>query len=826
MSRLFDPCRAPARGALLRWALLLCLVAPALPAQPPRAGAIGPRLNDLWVRWAADLEPLMSPEERSFFLALDDDRSRELFAEAFWRGRGEAAAERWSRNAEEARRLGWQSSRRRAVLLLGKPSRIEPFPGCGGLRRLELWSWGPWALARQGVARPTAAATAVFVQAISLDYRSMRPWPPGDAAALAYSVAADATVASLLERAATGSCFTPAQIARLGSEIPRAVSLDSLRARAPWPPGAEGWLDELRGELAQDDGGRWPDARLELSFPGAFNDSTIVRGRLVVRARRLAELAPGQLLDRVTITGDLYRGGRLVESFEHVHHVAGSAPDRTVPLDFYRRLRPGGYALDLRAVDGRARTLLRQRLDLEVPERQSPAPPPAGRPRGYSHLARPRVIALTTFPSVELLPASDEGTGSLRLHAITAGGPIDAVEFRLDGRRLAVDGEAPYSASVGPSPARRRAEVIALDPAARPLARHARWLEPADRAFEARFARPLEGARAPVAVSLPAGARIERFECFHGRRPTASRAAPPWECPVPASYGASGDYLSVRVTLAGGDSAEDVVFLGPHVEEVEVRLAELYVSVFDSRNRPVAGLGPGDFRLSDSAGELRLESAEPLADLPLNVAILMDISSSMGRDVAVAVASAQRFFDRVLEQHDLAAMLAFNHDLHRLVPFTADPEHLRHGPAGLRAGGATRLHDAIVYALFQFTGLGNRRALILLSDGADVGSDYPFEQVRDEAVRAGVLVYPVFLGIADETTRLQLDELAFATGGRSFAAPTADRLDEVFRQIAAELRAQYLLVYRPRRPQPAGRRVEVELLRPGLRAGDVHGRYR
>ena len=667
----------------------------------------------------------------------------------------------------------------------------------------------------------------VFARSTSFVARSAQPWTPGELAEVSYAPGTDATLESVLERAAMSPCFAAGQLDRLAEALRQAVTFEWLRQQVPWPAPASDWLDEWQRRSTDDEMTAWPDARLELSFPGGFNDLTIVRGRIRVRSGRLHQLGPGQLFDRVTITGDIYRGSHLADSFEFVHHVAGAYTGPTVPLEFYRRLRPGSYTLDLRAADRHGLPLLSRRVEVEVPESEEPAPAPAGRGRGYSHLTRPDVISLTTFPGVELLPVSAEGLGRIRLLASTTGGPIDAVEFRLDGRTIQMDEDPPYTVTVGSSGNRRSAEAIALDPTGRPLARHQRWLEPEERAFYARFAEPAADSM-PVTVSLPIGAQVERLECLQGRRLTATLTAPPWQCPLPEGSGARVDYLTVRATLAGGDTAEDVMFLGPSVEEIDVRLAELYLSVVDSENRPVAGLRTADFRLRDRQGGLLLESTESLANLPLNVAFLMDISSSMGRQVRVAAASAQRFFEGILEPGDLASLLAFNHDLHRLEPFTGDTHRLRNATAGLRAQGSTRLHDAIVYALYQFTGLGNRRALIVLSDGADVGSDYPFEQVQDEAVRAGVVVYPIFLGAADEPTGEHLQQLARRTGGRWFTVRTAAQLDGVLRQIAAELRAQYLLVFRPRTKgrDLAFRQLEVELLRPGLRARDIHGHYR
>ena len=149
------------------------------------------------------------------------------------------------------------------------------------------------------------------------------------------------------------------------------------------------------------------------------------------------------------------------------------------------------------------------------------------------------------------------------------------------------------------------------------------------------------------------------------------------------------DYLTVRVALASGDSQEDVRFLGPRVpERVDVQLAELYLSILDRSARPARGLGPDDVRIWESGEERQVVRLEPVEELPLNVALLMDISSSMGRSLRVAADSAQDFFERVLTAGDRASLLAFNHDLHRLVPFTADAQALRYGARGSQGVGS------------------------------------------------------------------------------------------------------------------------------------------
>lgn len=793
-----------------------------LQAQPAPPG---PRLSDFWQTWLAEVGPLLSDEERLYFEILEDDRARERFLEAFWRSRGDKALERWGRNKEAARRMRSRSPwRERTVLLAGKPGSIETVQRCGALRRLEIWKWEPWHLRFQN-ARGDGDQYLIFVESTTLKMSSFEPWTPGDAEALVRGLVTHSTLEGLVEALDSTTCIDGGTLARLSIALEQAISFDDLRRITAWPePGTE-WLRALR---APDPRASGLPAGLRLSYPGAFTRYTILHGEIEVPISRLYRLVPGRIFDRVTITGDIFQSGRLADTFEIVHHVAGAAPGDRVVLDFYRRLEPGRHRLRLRVADRNGIALLRQELELEVPELTEPAPEPAGSSEGLSRLTRADLVQLTTFPSVELLPALMNAAGKLVIRAITTGGPISAVEFRLGDEIVATDGEPPYALELEPIGVETALEALALDPAGRELARDARQLAPPDRPFDVRFGetRPADG-RVEVLVSLPNGERVARLECRHGRRATHSSTRPPWECPLPEPDPVGAEYVTARVTLESGDSQEDVLFLGPRApEQVDVQLAELYLSILDRTGRPARGLVLEDVRVWEAGKERPVVRIEPVGKLPLNVAVLMDISSSMGRDLAVATDSAQDFFERVLTDHDRASLLAFNHDLHLLVPFSGDSEALRYGAAGLRSWGATRLHDAMAYALFQFSGLTSRRALIVLSDGADVGSDFPLEQVARLAVRAGVMVYPISLGRVDLERAADLEGLAQATGGRAFRVAGARQLPEVYRRIEEELRAQYLLVYRPAGSfaleLPA---VKVEILRTGYEAREVRRYY-
>jgi VWFA-related protein len=260
---------------------------------------------------------------------------------------------------------------------------------------------------------------------------------------------------------------------------------------------------------------------------------------------------------------------------------------------------------------------------------------------------------------------------------------------------------------------------------------------------------------------------------------------------------------------------------------VDVRLVQLFTAVTDPRGKPLLDLPRNSFRVFENGVEQELHRFETLSSLPIRVALLMDVSSSMRGRVHIAAKSARRFFSTVLTEKDSASLLTFNHDIRVRVPFSSDRRLLQFGASGLRAHGTTRLNDALVYAASSFAGLDGKRALILLSDGEDLDSDFDFARVLEIFLRARLAVYPILLDVTAEETREQLRHLAEVSGGRLFTVADAGGLDRVYDSIEKDLRSQYLLTYQPPQPKSGDtfRQVRVEVLKEGARARSSSGYY-
>src|SRR6202035_5536887 len=195
-----------------------------------------------------------------------------------------------------------------------------------------------------------------------------------------------------------------------------------------------------------------------------------------------------------------------------------------------------------------------------------------------------------------------------------------------------------------------------------------------------------------------------------------------------------------------------------------------------------------------------------------------------------AVRGALRFFQKVITPRDRASVITFNEKPNLAVRFTNNPEVLAGGLANLTAEGNTSLYDSVIYALYTFGGIKGKRAIVLLTDGKDVGSHYKFSDALDYARRTGVTIYSVGMGLstapADVDVRNKLQRLAEETGGRIFLIEKATELEKVYATIERDLRTQYLLAYESTQTdQEKFRTVEVKVDRPGLAAKTVRGYY-
>lgn len=249
------------------------------------------------------------------------------------------------------------------------------------------------------------------------------------------------------------------------------------------------------------------------------------------------------------------------------------------------------------------------------------------------------------------------------------------------------------------------------------------------------------------------------------------------------------------------------------------------VTVTDANGRFVSGLTMDDFIVLEDGVPQKIDhfSAE---DTPFSAAILIDSSGSMRTKIRHARLAAAKFQD-LIRSTDSVAVYSFNTEVERVQDFTSMRD-ISSRVFTIEARGQTRLFDCMnvaVEALDERT--ERRRAIVVISDGADTNSRLDFKTVLKHALQADVLVYavdlidPSFPTRAPEDVRssLMLQEIAEKSGGRYIKSMGGAQLDKAFESVVQELRRQYTLGFYPPKGYTGGQyhKLEVKLKRPGLK---------
>jgi Mg-chelatase subunit ChlD len=222
--------------------------------------------------------------------------------------------------------------------------------------------------------------------------------------------------------------------------------------------------------------------------------------------------------------------------------------------------------------------------------------------------------------------------------------------------------------------------------------------------------------------------------------------------------------------------------------------AQAVITALDQDGRPLAGLTQDNFHARVNGTEVPLTSVTQgvNSDLGISIVLTLDTSSSMqGAFLDQAKAAAKQFLQGLRPQ-DSVAIVKFSTGVQTVLPFTQDKVAAAFAIDTLVAGGATTLYQATVDSTsIAAAAGGTRRAVVLLSDGLDFGSQISREDGLADVGTSGV---PVFvIGLGTELDRAYLNELAVASGGQFAETPNPEGLTLLYQSVNELLRGQYIL---------------------------------
>lgn len=306
----------------------------------------------------------------------------------------------------------------------------------------------------------------------------------------------------------------------------------------------------------------------------------------------------------------------------------------------------------------------------------------------------------------------------------------------------------------------------------------------------------------------------------------------------------------------------------PELPEYEVirvssNLVMVPVSVTDERGQPILGLQATDFRLEENGQTQAITQLGDPEQVPVDIALLIDVSSSVTAKFAFEQKAAADFLRQVMKSGDKAAVFAID-ETPRFIQGLSTAESAAQKLLSILPGkGYTAFFDSVLAAetyLAKASSSGRRRLIVVISDGDDtarildvssrqsrkddlqlIGQNAQLQliqraqaEVIREVQRSEITFYSInpsgstmHLNVRTARSEEGMERMARATGGAAFLPRDFNDLPDIFRRIAAEIRSQYIIQYYSNdKTGTAFRRIAVTTpTRPQLRVRAREGYY-
>jgi len=282
---------------------------------------------------------------------------------------------------------------------------------------------------------------------------------------------------------------------------------------------------------------------------------------------------------------------------------------------------------------------------------------------------------------------------------------------------------------------------------------------------------------------------------------------------------------SLFLRAARAPAQQDAVFSS------DVQVVNLLATVRNKNHEILRDLTKDDFQILENGRPQTIRYFTRESDLPLTIGLMVDTSMSQVKVLDAERGASLRFLDEVLrENKDHVFIMQFDLTVQTRQPLTGSRRDLNQSLAyvdtptrnQLRSqyGGGTLLFDSIVDASQDIMKKQQgRKALIVLSDGGENGSDATLSDAIEAAQRAETLIYTILFSDGSYGSNPGImQRLAKETGGGYFEVSKKLTIDQVFALIQEDLRSQYGIGFVSDRPAPVSefRKIQLTLKRPGL----------
>jgi VWFA-related protein len=277
--------------------------------------------------------------------------------------------------------------------------------------------------------------------------------------------------------------------------------------------------------------------------------------------------------------------------------------------------------------------------------------------------------------------------------------------------------------------------------------------------------------------------------------------------------------------------------------KANVDLVQLFFNVKGKKGALIPDLPKENFEIFEDGKPQTIKYFTPESNLPLTLGILIDGSASQERVLQMEKDVGAAFLGQILREKDLAFVMSFDIGVELLQDFTSNPRKLKAAleTVKINSGGHSRLpdvpgmgggpvptsgtpkgtllYDAVYLASHdEMAQQVDRKAMILLTDGEDQGSQYRIKDAIEAAQKADTIVYVLlcadrgFYGFGGYSGAGEMQKLTAETGGRVIEVGNKfEKLKAAFDQISQELRSQYGIGYVPTNPAKDGKFRKIEI---------------
>ncbi len=407
--------------------------------------------------------------------------------------------------------------------------------------------------------------------------------------------------------------------------------------------------------------------------------------------------------------------------------------------------------------------------------------------------------------SVKILPPRRDIAPNLFIVDVEVTPPVKKVEFWVEGKKLLTRNAPPYHAELdlGNLPKRMEVKAIGYDAEGHYVDADAFVVNERETPLEVKLTRVVTGdnvSHIKLSLHNPKNTAIKSAVLFAGQKKIFEWSGSPYAVNLPADKLKGVEFLRASVTDETNYEATDILFLNGNrfMEELDVDLVELPVSVTDANGAPVSNLAEKDFTVLEEGKPQKITSFNYASNLPISAGVLVDHSGSMEPRMKATKEAAVEFFRDIIKGQDRAFIAGFAFDATKIAPFVSSIETLQAQVEAIpKAEGGTSLYDAIITGLYRFRGVQGRKALIVLTDGEDTTSRIPYDEMLQyvRASRVPIYFIGIGLGLSDFSGTSKMKAIAAETGGVAYFIKDVKELKDTYTKLEKELRTQYLLAY-------------------------------